>query len=195
MRVAVIRNPMSGRGRGARSWPKLHAKLKEAIGDRLELIEETTASGSAKAQAALLAQRGFDIVVAAGGDGTVSQVMQGLLGTSTALAVMPLGTGNDFARTLGFGPSLDRAIEALKKAKIESVDVGAWNQDGRSGHFLNVAGCGFDAAVADRINRGIKNLRGKAAYLAGVLQCLRTYRSTTLTMTVDGEKLEEQAML
>jgi len=195
MRVAAIRNPVSGRGRGGLAWPKLQQQLQQTLGSRLELIEETTASGSAKAQAALLAQRGFDIVVAGGGDGTVSQVMQGLLGTNSALAVLPLGTGNDFARTLGFGPSTDLAIQALKNGKIENVDVGAWRQEGRCGHFLNVAGCGFDAAVADRINRGIRNLHGQAAYLAGVLQCLRTYRPTKMTITIDGERIEEKAML
>lgn len=131
----------------------------------------------------------------AGGDGTIREVAEGVLGTSSSLAVLPMGTGNDFARTLGFGSDLDLAIAALAGGKTMRVDAGRWRCGEQSGIFLNVAGCGFDAAVADRINRGFRHLRGTAAYLAAVTSILASYRATDLTIEVDSERIARRAML
>lgn len=193
--VGVIRNPRSGRGAGSRSWPRLEALLREALGDRVCAVEETTAPGSARAQAERMARDGIGIVAAAGGDGTVSDVMQGLLGSDSALAILPLGTGNDFARTIGVGPDPRLAVRALADGRLMRVDVGSWRQGDRTGYFLNVAGCGFDAVVAERINTGIRRLRGKAAYFVAILQTLRAYRPTLLEIEADGERFSKRAML
>jgi diacylglycerol kinase (ATP) len=193
--IGIIRNPTSGRGSGAKRWPKIEGALREVLGGRVERIEETTAAGSARDQAARMASDGIDIVAAAGGDGTVSQVMQGLLGTESALAVIPLGTGNDFARTIGVGPNPNLAISALANDRRVWSDIGKWKQGSVIGHFLNIAGCGFDAAVAHRINSGIRNLRGRAAYLAAILLTLRSYRPANLELEIDGTTLNRKVML
>jgi diacylglycerol kinase (ATP) len=193
MEAALIRNPASGRGSGMKAWPTIESKLREILPDLR--IEETTAPGSARLQAARLAAEGCQTVIAAGGDGTICDVMQGVLGTQAALAVLPMGTGNDFARTLGFGPNIDKAIEVIANGKRERVDVGRWQIGDRHGHFINIAGCGFDGAVAERVNRGFRSLRGTSAYLAAVLQTLMTYEATTLRIIVDGERIECRAML
>ncbi len=138
---------------------------------------------------------GCGIVIAAGGDGTVTDVMQGLLATETALAVLPLGTGNDFSRAIGIGTSVDRAIAALVRGARRRIDVGRWQMDQREGHFLNVLGCGFDAVVAQRVNQGFRRLRGRTAYLAGILQTLLSYKATTLTIRLEDETVETRAML
>ena len=141
-----------------------------------------------------MSDKGIDIIVAAGGDGTISDVMQGVLGTDSALAILPMGTGNDFARTLGL-LDLDGAIDAIASGTIKAIDVGQWRQAGKQGHFLNVAGCGFDACVAERVNTGFRCLHGQAAYAAAILQVLRSYRSLQLSIEVDGERMEQKAML
>jgi diacylglycerol kinase (ATP) len=141
-----------------------------------------------------MASEGLDVVVAAGGDGTISQVMQGVLGSSSALGILPVGTGNDFARTLGL-LSVEDAIAALGAGSRRRIDVGEWRQADRSGHFLNVAGCGFDACVAERINTGFRRLRGQTAYLAAILQTLRAYECLRLEIEVDGERLGGPTML
>lgn len=156
-------------------------------------IECTTSSGSARGQAHEIAQS-CEVVAAAGGDGTVGDVMQGILGSKTALAVLPLGTGNDFARSIGVH-RIESAIAAIAANQRKRVDVGHWHQGAREGHFLNVAGCGFDAVVASRINTGFKRLKGSLAYVAAVISTLLSYRASTLTIVVDGERFQVRAML
>jgi diacylglycerol kinase (ATP) len=193
--IGILKNPRSGRGVNNAKWPEIEAKLGRALpADELR-IEVTQGPGTAKSQAANLIDQGCRIIVAAGGDGTVSSVMEGVLGTDAALAVLPLGTGNDFSRSIGVGPNIDSAIDALAERKVKRIDVGRWQQGGRCGHFVNVAGCGFDAAVADRVNTGYRRLRGRSAYLAGILQCLFKFRSSNLSLVVDGELVYGRAML
>lgn len=192
MKLGIVRNPVSGRGAGARGFDKWEQRLKAKY-EVCSLL--TTAPGSARAQARRLVDEGCQIVAAAGGDGTVTDVMQGILGTRATLAVIPLGTGNDFARTLDFGSSISAAIDALLAGRTRRIDVAAWSIGAQQGHFLNVAGCGFDAAVAHRINTGVRHLRGRAAYIAAILQCLRTYRPIVLEIEADGQSFKEKLML
>lgn len=194
MRVGVIRNPVSGRGRGAAAWNKAALSLRSRFPDLTEL--HTTGNDSAKSQTEELIASGCELVIAAGGDGTVCGVLQGLVGTGAALAVMPFGTGNDFSRTLGIGTDMERAIDAIFENRRLPVDVGRWEQVNRSGYFLNVAGCGFDACVADRINSGFRRLSGRPAYLAAILATLRKFEPFDLQITIDGaDRVSERAMM
>jgi diacylglycerol kinase (ATP) len=134
-------------------------------------------------------------VVAVGGDGTLSQVLQGIATSNVSLALVPAGTGNDFARTLGIGTSSERAIQALAGGQRVAVDLGRWTCGERHGVFLNVAGCGFDAMVAERINTGFRRLHGQTAYLAAVLNTLAKFQPVGLTLEIDGQRLESVATL
>jgi diacylglycerol kinase (ATP) len=165
-------------------------------------IVETTACGSAvrtgvHAQgsgsylARIAAEEGAHVVVAAGGDGTVGEVANGLIGTPAALGVLPMGTGNDFARTLGVGNDISRAARAIVFGTQKRVDIGRIGE----GHFVNVAGCGFDAEVSKRVNRGFRRLRGTTAYIAAVFETLGTFRPAEITLEIDGVIFEEVAML
>lgn len=196
MRYALIRNPRSGRGASAKAWPAIEARLQGALAGHNLSVEETTGPGSAIAQAKRFADQGFDVVIGAGGDGTISDVTQGLVGTEAALGVLPLGTGNDYCRMIGIGPDIDLAIDALAADRRLRIDLAKWSLgSGENGYSLNVAGCGFDAVVADRVNRGFRRLRGTTAYIAAVLQSLSSYRPTELTITADGETIQCKAML
>lgn len=148
-------------------------------------------TGSASHMARRAAEGGADVVAAAGGDGTVGEVVNGLIGSPAALAVLPMGTGNDFARSLGIGNDLNIAAEALAYGNRRRVDVGKCND----GYFINVAGCGFDAEVAWAVNHGFRRLRGTAAYLAGVLKTLASFRPFELSLQVDGTEYRTKAML
>jgi len=158
-------------------------------------VRETQAPGHATTLAKEAAQEGAHLVIAAGGDGTVTQVANGLIGSDATMAILPMGTGNDLARTLGIGKSMDRAIAAIKKGRTIQMDVGRWHTDQEEGYFLNIAGMGFDAAVAERINQGFKSLRGTLAYLAAVVTTLGRYRAKEVRLILDGAIIEESIML
>lgn len=206
--LVIILNPTAGRGRGARYRPQLEATLERAA--RLKSssdgsvtrwrIVETTGADSAAQLARMAADNGADIVVAAGGDGTCGAVVNGLMGSGARLGILPFGTGNDLARFLGIAPvhgsgqsskHLELAVRHILLGTPHPVDVGRVN--GR--WFINVAGCGFDAVVADRINRGFRQLHGTPAYIAATLQSLVSFKAAHLRLTLDGETHELRAML
>lgn len=199
-RIAVILNPKAGRGQGTRLREQLKRLLsEEAL--RAETgssgrsftweIIETVSSGSGTRQAAQAVADGAEVVAAAGGDGTLGEVLNGIVGTGAMLGLLPLGTGNDCARYLGIGTDLERAVQTLLYGKPRRADLGY----GQGRWFVNVAGCGFDAVVAERVNRGNRFLRGTAAYIAAVIQTLFTYRAAEMRLTLDGESRELQAMM
>src|SRR5436305_1820734 len=94
-------------------------------GDRLDWrIEETTGPGSAIKIAARCASDGVEIIAAAGGDGTLSEVLNGVIGTGAVLGLLPIGTGNDFSRTVGLYGSLPRAVDTLFAGVSRRIDIG-----------------------------------------------------------------------
>lgn len=194
MRYGAIYNPASGRGRGGRNWPGVESQLRGVLGESLVMIEPTRGPRTASEQAAAMAALGLDVVIASGGDGTVNTVLQGLVGTQTALAILPAGTGNDFARTIGV-QELGKALGAIGSGVTRPCDLGRWRSDNAEGYFLNVAGCGFDAAVARRINEGVRFLRGTPAYLVALLLELGRYKPIRYEIVADGERLDCDAML
>jgi len=136
----------------------------------------TTARGDARDLARAAAADAVDVVVVAAGDGTLNEAASGLVGTGTALAALPGGSTNVFARAVGFGNRIERATErllaALDRGGIRRIGVGV--ADGR--HFLFHLGVGFDAAVVERMERnpGVKRY---AAHPAFALQTLRVLMS------------------
>ncbi|AIE87519.1 diacylglycerol/lipid kinase family protein [Fimbriimonas ginsengisoli] len=183
--ISVILNPAAGRGQAAKL-------VRELVG-RLGPILETSGPGDAERLARRAADDG-GIVVAAGGDGTVGEVAAGIYGSDATLAILPVGTGNDFARTLGVA-SLPVALAAIDQRTAKPIDLIRWRCGDAGGLAINIAGCGFDALVAERINKGFRYLRGTSAYIAAVLTTLRSYRPAALTVIVDGETIETTVML
>lgn len=193
-RVTVVWNPAAGRGQAARRRPELDAALSEAAaraGAREYEVLATAGPGDGERQAARAAAAGATVVAAAGGDGTMGEVVNGIAGTAASLAVLPLGTGNDFARCLGVGLDVRRAATTLFGGRRRAVDLGR----AQARWFANVAGCGLDAAVAERVNRGYRRLRGTAAYVAALGETLLRYRAAMLRVEVDGSAMELRALL
>ncbi len=182
-------NPTSGRGRGVRLWDRYGPKGHDTS------VLFTQGPGDARRLAAEAAKGGAELVVACGGDGTIGEVAAGLLGSDATLAALPFGTGNDFCRTLGFGVDMEAALAVLSTGRRTTLDAIGWKTETCDGLAINVCGCGFDAMVADRINRGFRMLSGTAAYVGGVLDTLRTFKPMTLKLTIDDEKIEVGAML
>ncbi len=150
-RVRIICNPASGGGRSSNAMRELE-ETAAWLGEHNLPAEvcETKSPGHASKLAREAVQKGVDMVVAAGGDGTLSEVMQALVGQSTALGVLPMGTANVWARETGVPIRLDQAREVLVHGVRRRVDVGRANDR----YFLLMAGVGFDAEVARRVADG-----------------------------------------
>ena len=139
------------------------------------------------------AGEGFDAVLGCGGDGTLSQVLVGLLDTGVPGGTVPAGTGNDFSRTIGL--SRDPATAARQLVRGHATDIDLLQINGGLLWSVNVTGVGFDAQVAVRINRRTRLTGGLVAYLTAVMQELITYRPTEVRLRVGDEQWEGLALL
>lgn len=169
----LILNPVAGRGR---------ARKKES--DALEALEraripfellETEAPGHATELARTAHREGADLIIAAGGDGTVHEVAQGVWGTDAVLGVIPLGSGNDFAISHGLPRDVDAAVEVLRDGPVRATDVGRFGDTA----YFNTMGIGFNAEVSAQ-SRRLKRLRGIPLYLTAVLRSFTSHRSVVM---------------
>jgi diacylglycerol kinase (ATP) len=169
--ICLIVNPAAGRGRIRAALPRLRAEFR-ARGISSE--HETSAPGEEEelAERAILA--GARTIIAVGGDGTCGRIANAILrsGVACRLAVVPAGTGNDFAKTLGVSRYTPEQIaDLVVRGDATRIDVGA--ADGY--HFLNSCGFGFDASVLEASN-DVRFLRGDAVYIYAALRQLFSYR-------------------
>jgi YegS/Rv2252/BmrU family lipid kinase len=206
MKVGVILNPVAGGGGLRRRWPEIGAVLKDAFGE-IDL-RETQAAGDGSTLAMDLAVTGCGLVIAAGGDGTVSEVADGLInaaaeGHRAALGMIPCGTGTDFARGLGLPNSFEAAIGRIASSKGRMIDAGRVSFIDDNGalasrHFINIASLGVSGAVARAVNSDERKGRVSAKalfYWRTVAEFIR-YRFQDVRITVDdGEPVEARVAL
>lgn len=145
--------------------------------------------GHATELAAKAAGGGFDIVVAVGGDGTVNEVAQGLIGTTTPLGIIPMGSGNGLARDLGISMDVVKSAQALIKGKTEQIDVCRINKQ----RFLCTSGIGFDAQVAYKMSKA--STRGFLRYIQLTLQESIAFKPFNIKMNVEGVLIERLVFL
>ena len=185
--AVVIVNPTAGRGIAGKQVPEIRRLLGEKAAGWV--WQYTQKRGDAEGMARQAAQAGAPLIVAVGGDGTLHEVVNGVLGSSSAVGLIPYGTGNDFARSLGLYGSLETACRTLTDGVVKRVDVGVIEGKGTEGerHFLVLSGTGFDARTAQTVNRGIRGLSGPLAYVWGAILTLRDFQPFALTLTLDHE--------
>jgi diacylglycerol kinase (ATP) len=168
MRICILFNPRAG------SADQVEELLK-AISDRPEiLLRETTGPGSGRDLAASAVEEGFDAVVAAGGDGTVHEVLNGMMTSKNGsiFGVIPLGTGNDLARTLAMPTDPRDAVEALRSLRVASIDVIRAEFGGKVIFGANAASGGFATQVNEALSEDLKQSWGPLAYLIGAATVL-----------------------
>jgi len=180
-RALAIVNPVAGRGRGARVARRIAADFREH-GLKLDVVR-TPAPDEAARLAKEAAAAGYRVIVAAGGDGTVNEVANGLVGTDALLALYPIGVGNDFARALGYPRRTRDVPPFLRAARRRSIDVGELN--GRI--FVNAAGVGIDGHVAERIASRPRLVGRALGPLLGALLSLASFRPQPMRVSLDGE--------
>jgi len=197
--VTVILNPTAGRGAGQRLSPQISTCL-AGQGLDFELLS-SEGPGHASLLASQAVEQGVPVVVAAGGDGTVNEVLHGLVKAldgpeGTALGVLPIGTGNDFAYAAGLPLTLPEACQVIAGGQTRTIDVGraqADNEEAR--YFGNGVGIGFDAIVNIE-SRKLQQLRGFAVYLVAAFRTLVFYYHAPLVeLSVDGQEIVRPSMM
>lgn len=190
-------NPISGRGRGLAARQRIEARL-AARGQRFHTAVSRYPGETADLTAAAV-DRGCRRVLVAGGDGSLSEAVNGLFiqqavpPAAVTLALLPVGTGNDWARSHGLPSAMEAAIDLAVSGTPRRHDAGRIEfAAGGHRHFVNVAGAGFDAVVVERMP---SRRLGRLAYLVGLLRGLAAYRPLPMQITVDGRREEAEALV
>lgn len=185
-RYPLIFNP---KARGQKGRRALHFIMDHATSFALYA---SNSAGEARELAALFARQGEPVVIAAGGDGTLNAVVQGLAGSKTALGVLPAGTMNVFARELGIPyDNLPRAFEVIRAGLIHEIDLFEAN----GVPFVQMAGVGFDAMVIEETTWESKKMLGPLAYLLAAVKVLGEDPPRMEVVCDDGRREEGVAVL
>jgi YegS/Rv2252/BmrU family lipid kinase len=190
--MIVIFNPAAGRRRASALWRVLD--LLSASGVRLELAE-TQYAGHATVLAREAVAAGVTLVVAAGGDGTIAEVANGLAGSAARMGVIPLGTANVLAHELSL-PFAPRAVAAaLAFGRTCTLWPGIASGPGMERLFVQMLGVGLDAQVVHELNLPMKRLIGKGAYVVQTMRELARYPYPMLRVRLDGVEVEAASVI
>jgi len=181
--MVIIFNPVAGRRRAALLWRVLDVLA--ANGIRLDLAE-THRAGHAEALAREAARGGASMVVAAGGDGTIAEVANGLIGSAASLGVIPLGTANVLAKEYRLSTSPRGIANTLAYKRTRPLWPGLAQMHGRDQLFVQMVGLGFDGAVVQGIQPLLKRLIGRGAYVWQSVWESIAYGFPLLRLNIDG---------
>ena len=197
----VIVNPASASGTTGKIWPRVASDLRSGFGPFK--IEFTDEPGGATAIAKRAAQQGNRFIIACGGDGTISEVANGILesGKDAELGILPSGTGGDFRRTLEIPSDTRSAAKVLRNGKSRRIDVGRVTFSSETGseitrYFLGVASCGMSTKVIERVKTGGPEwlpgstsqwLSGRVSFGASLVQTAMQSEPTRVVVQVDDD--------
>jgi diacylglycerol kinase (ATP) len=190
--MLVVFNPVAGRRRAALLWRVLDVLV--ANGVRLDLAE-THRAGHAEALARDASRRGEPMVVAAGGDGTIAEVANGLIGSPTRLGVIPLGTANVLAHELGLPFAPKAVAAALAFGRTCRLWPGQANGANGTRLFVQMLGVGFDAQVVHNVPFPLKRAFGKGAYVLQSMRELARYKFPTIRLRIDEAETEAASVI
>ena len=192
VRARLIYNPTSGREEMRRRLPQILQRLER--GGIETSCHATEAEGDAIKAASDAVERGFDIVIAAGGDGTLNEVISGISPHERrpAIGILPLGTTNDFARAHGIPKKWDDACDLIVRRFTKPVDIG--QADGK--YFINIAGGGSLTELSYEVPSKLKTMIGHLAYYIRGFEKIARLRSFHMKITMDGVgEFEDEYML
>lgn len=193
----VIVNPNAGKGKGLRDWHLIAEFLKR------KHISFTVKFTESKGHAVILTQEGLNNgcrnIITVGGDGTLNEVINGIFTdlscppTDILLALIPVGTGNDWGRMFGIPLDYEKAAGIISEGRVMLHDIGMVTYfegaEKKLRYFINIAGLGFESDVVRRTNyQKEKGYGGKAIYFFNLLMSLLSYKNTSAEICVDGEK-------
>jgi diacylglycerol kinase (ATP) len=196
----MVVNPASDHGRTARRWPEI-ARAAASRGLDLD-VRATQAAGHASELTRAALREGADLIVAVGGDGTVSEVANGFfdgdapIRPEAELAVIPRGSGCDFVKTFEIPKQVDRAVEIASGTTVRTIDLGRvrfsdWDGQPAARIFCNVASAGLTGVAADRVNRSGKPLGATVAFAWGTIVTFAGYRNSRFRVRIDKRELDQ----
>ena len=192
MKLAIIANPVSGRGRAfraiqnyAREWPHPDWEVE---------ILSTRGQNHAGQLAQELVQRPPDILAICGGDGTINEIATYLPQPPFPIALLPAGTANVLARELGLPLNPVGALKIALRGRTRRIDLGCLGPGSRR-RFIFVGGVGFDACVVSIVRPGLKTKLGMAAYALAILECLKNYPFPEFEVTINNRTIQATSFL
>jgi diacylglycerol kinase (ATP) len=189
MSTVFLVNPASANGSTGRRWPRLskfanpsgargREFVSEGPGHLVTLAEQVVADGATR-------------IIAVGGDGTVHEVVNGILragNREVELGVLPRGTGRDFARSLGLPKRFDHALHIALSGEVRAIDVGRATYVNGEAWFANFAGAGISGAIARDANASSKALGGRVSFMTSTVKVFARWKSAAVEVEVDGER-------
>ncbi|WP_160724281.1 diacylglycerol kinase [Bacillus sp. USDA818B3_A] len=190
-RARLIYNPTSGREILKRNLPEILEKLE--IAGYEASCHATTSAGDATKAARLAVERQYDVVIAAGGDGTIHEVVNGLAEQEfrPKLGIIPAGTTNDFARALQIPRDIGTAVDIITRGELIPVDIGRINDR----YFINIAGGGRITEITYEVPSKLKTMLGQLAYYLKGMEMLPSIKASDLRIEYDGKLFEGEAMM
>jgi YegS/Rv2252/BmrU family lipid kinase len=199
-----IVNPKSANGATGKNWPKINQEIKRGLRTDYD-VRFTERHGYGTSLVSEAIKDGYELIVAVGGDGTINEAVNGFfdkgkpLNPEAALAVMSIGTGSDFVKTLEFPTTPFEAAERIRSGKVWSVDLGKCSFVGLDGEqqsrfFINIAGFGSEGAVVDKVNRTTKAFGGPVSFVWAILTTFLTYKNKLTKYRIDDSPEEEKIL-
>ncbi|WJY27410.1 MULTISPECIES: diacylglycerol kinase [Sporosarcina] len=190
-RARIIYNPTAGREAFRKNLAEVLIRLEQAGYEAS--AHATTCEGDATTAAAAAVERGFDLIIAAGGDGTLNEVVAGISGYDNRppIGLIPMGTTNDFARALRIPRDIDKALDIILEDKKIPVDVGKMNDR----FFINIAGGGRMTELTYEVPSRLKTMLGQLAYYLKGIEMLPSIHASRVKIEYDGEVFDDEAML
>jgi diacylglycerol kinase (ATP) len=198
----VVVNPNAGNGKGKKEWNTIKSILKKHSFQYKHVFTSRKMDASKLVKKAIA--NGYRTVVAVGGDGTLHEIINGIMEQNSAptnevfVGLIPVGSGNDWGKMFGIPTDYEEAIKVLIARKCYKHDIGlvSHNLNGvtMKSYFLNVAGTGFEAKVIKK-SHDRKNRRGKSnstTYITSLLSCLLSNKNQDVTITIDGTRIEQK---
>jgi diacylglycerol kinase (ATP) len=197
VKIGVVLNPVAGAGRASQLWPQFEAEIRCQLGDFT--LMNTERPEDAVLFARQLAEQGCDLVIASGGDGTIGETVDGLLKSGLAaealprFAILPCGTGSDFARSIGMTGTPREMTARIAAGKVREIDAGRVtfvDDEGRAAvrHFINIASFGLSGPTSRAVNRAKRSGKasGKLLFMWHTIRELIRYRFQDVRISVDG---------
>ncbi|PPA68963.1 diacylglycerol kinase [Jeotgalibacillus proteolyticus] len=190
-RARIIYNPTSGRELFKKHLPEVLMKLEQAGYETS--CHATTRAGDATAAAEIAVNRGHDLIIAAGGDGTLNEVVNGIAEKPNRpkLGLIPMGTTNDFARALHIPRDIEKALDIILEGNTIPVDLGRMNDK----YFINIAGGGRITELTYEVPSRLKTMLGQLAYYLKGIEMLPSFKPSDVRIEYDGKVFEGEVMI